>query len=97
MFVKGKEGIYEEALLEITQIAEAEVNPPRTGLCPEAGMLATRGATDLLPALPVLVDASAGQAGSVYCPESITAVRPQGLCCSTAGRVSTAVLTWAVI
>ena len=41
MFVKGREGIYEEALLKVTQIAEAEVNPPPTGLCPEAGMLAS--------------------------------------------------------
>lgn len=97
MFVKGREGIYEEALLKVTQIAETEVNSPPTGLCPEAGMLGTRGATHLLSALPALVDASADQAGSVYCPESITAMRPQGLCCCTAGGVSTAVLTWPVI
>ena len=34
MFVKGKEGIYEEALLEITQIAEAEASVRRLACWP---------------------------------------------------------------
>lgn len=63
--MKGREGIYKEALLKVTQVAEGEVNPPPTGLCPEADMLGTRGATHLLSALPAVVDASADQAGSV--------------------------------